>query len=681
VAKVVLGKDNPVFPGTLTDLQDADFIIILGPNGSGKTSLLSPFRKPGSMGRVYGLDAEHRAEELTSSTQYQSLAFIASQALMEKVQNLRDAIALASNSPRVQQESTVLQLCVRQLESSGGPQSDEPPILRQLQRTYLDLDARCGGIRRTTETYNALGRKLASACGRHWNGFEPRPDLAVSLEASLVPAFAGVRGFQECAVSLQRLIGFARDTDTLGSPAQRLRSAHEQLTRAVDESCTRYRLTSVGGCPAVVSQLEHKKQVTQELIDATDRLSACRRAALKYLAGISQESRAPCPVCAQDMHVSQVLTRLSEQGQHEGSGADQETADLRALIVEIDRSLHLLQSRSADHARCLQNALEHSEKSKQILQSVLSRLTPADGWDPWFCDALADLRVEIERWLVAHSDATTAEAERQFGQIATLAGGIDDEGQLRERRLRNDHEPLLRDFDQFQRLGCLLRARHELNAVVYRLDVGRHEADLRRRQQLARWTQLIARMAEERRVQAETDRSQALDTPEAQRAFQRLVASFAEVDPWLAGLRYDGSEDGRKNPYLRSVDPGESVLKLSEGQTVVVNLGAALTVAGVLARAGSGVPWVVLDEPTNALDQTSSNAVADYLGSVTMCELPCQIFVSTFDEGFAIRLRERATRAGRTVRLVRLNYHERGGIPSERRLRIAGIETYPPQHP
>jgi DNA repair exonuclease SbcCD ATPase subunit len=94
---------------------------------------------------------------------------------------------------------------------------------------------------------------------------------------------------------------------------------------------------------------------------------------------------------------------------------------------------------------------------------------------------------------------------------------------------------------------------------------------------------------------------------------------------------------------------------LSEGQTALVNIAATIAVAGKVAGAPGHLPgWLAFDEPTNGLDEAARQQVAEYLGSMTMRDLPLQIFVATFDEEFAIQLQRTALNAGRRVRRVRL---------------------------
>jgi DNA repair exonuclease SbcCD ATPase subunit len=127
--------------------------------------------------------------------------------------------------------------------------------------------------------------------------------------------------------------------------------------------------------------------------------------------------------------------------------------------------------------------------------------------------------------------------------------------------------------------------------------------------------------------------------------FTRLLGKFDDVDPWLASLVYDGSE--LPNHF-------------SEGQTVLVNLAAALTVASaVIGKPGHTPGWVVLDEPTNALDSVAVERMADYLGSLGLDDLPAQMFVATFDEDFANKLVNRARKAGRRVRRISLRRFDR----------------------
>jgi hypothetical protein len=45
--------------------------------------------------------------------------------------------------------------------------------------------------------------------------------------------------------------------------------------------------------------------------------------------------------------------------------------------------------------------------------------------------------------------------------------------------------------------------------------------------------------------------------------------------------------------------------------------------------------WIVFDEPTNGLDSKGCAQVAQYLGALTITDVPCQVVVATFDTVFA----------------------------------------------
>ena len=78
---------------------------------------------------------------------------------------------------------------------------------------------------------------------------------------------------------------------------------------------------------------------------------------------------------------------------------------------------------------------------------------------------------------------------------------------------------------------------------------------------------------------------------------------------------------------------------LSEGQNVLVNVAAAMAVVGKVAGTPDHRPgWIVFDEPTNGLDAESCAQVAQYLGGLTIADVPSQIVVATFDPVFAEQL-------------------------------------------
>jgi energy-coupling factor transporter ATP-binding protein EcfA2 len=89
---------------------------------------------------------------------------------------------------------------------------------------------------------------------------------------------------------------------------------------------------------------------------------------------------------------------------------------------------------------------------------------------------------------------------------------------------------------------------------------------------------------------------------------------------------------------------------------VLVNIAAAIAVVGMVAGTPDHRPgWIVFDEPTNGLDSNGCKQVAQYLGSLTVADVSCQIVIATFDTAFAEQLMSCAVSQGnRRVKHVSL---------------------------
>lgn len=671
-AEIRLGKANPIGEQKIDGLAQADLILVVGPNGSGKSSLLEPLRKPGAAGKVMGVDDGGSRIEFSAAGVQQNVAFITSIDLMKEIRSLSQAIALASDSSRHRVEARILEASIRKLENNPI-RPDEPPELLRLQATYLDADAQCDDLPRTVERYEELARRLADAAGADWQGFDPDSTSGPQREHALRPNFRGLHGFSTVNPILTSMASLGLP-DSGGDGPARIADA---AAGAVDKCLTRIRQGSKlpPGLAAAdaLGWLKEAVDSVDALIDAKDQLVACSKAALEYLTARADGAEAEdCPVCSQSIDPAAVRQRLQEAVRRTVEDVDPELAELQRQRCLHDGWHEELAGLVAHREAAARSADGAFARHRETLRRLGLSLLVAADWHSSVRDAAGEIRAGIDRWLVNHPSGASVTAETDLDLLAKRARDTEKDLGATQQALADDHAPLVGAFDDLQRLGRLLRARKALNDFVHVVDPDEKDAARRRDTRRDAWRRVLTAMKAARTSAAEEAGDRALASDAIRERFTRLMRRFADIDPWLAGLSYDGRDAGRSGAASHGTS---QITDLSEGQTVLVNLAAALTVASaVVGKEGHTPRWIVLDEPTNALDSTAVERVADYLGSLTLEDLPVQIFVATFDRDFAQRLQIGALRAGRQVRRIDLDRFDR----AQRKLRRIGAETLVP---
>ena len=202
------------------------------------------------------------------------------------------------------------------------------------------------------------------------------------------------------------------------------------------------------------------------------------------------------------------------------------------------------------------------------------------------------------------------------------------------------------DFTDLRLLGVALAARHKLDNLRWDASLDQFDANRRRKAQRDRWLEVLKTMASEREAGASTAESTVVTDPGVQERFNRLL-DLLKYHTGLQTLKFCGKE-----VQLNGVAASNT---LSEGQTVLVNIAATIAVVGKVAGTAEHRPgWIVFDEPTNGLDEEGRNQVAEYLGGLSITDVPSQIVVATFDTKFAEKLITKATATGRRGKHVEL---------------------------
>jgi DNA repair exonuclease SbcCD ATPase subunit len=359
-------------------------------------------------------------------------------------------------------------------------------------------------------------------------------------------------------------------------------------------------------------------------------------------------------------------------GPQVGADGDPEYTDLQCQHGLYAGWRNELDARVGTLGRARRTAEEAFERHRGTLRRLNESLRVATEWDPVVRGKAKDMSDAVARWLSAYPSGASVSAEVDLDALAKRAHDAARELGARQSELSNRHAPLVSAFNHLERLGRLLRAREALNGFDHVVDLDERETAQRRDARREAWRRVLGEMKAARTQAAEEAGDRALSSDAIRERFTRLMGKFADIDPWLAGLSFDGRDAGTAGAANHGTT---QITALSEGQTVLVNLAAALTVASVVAGKEDHLPrWVVLDEPTNALDRDAVRCVADYLGSLTLEDLPSQIFVATFDQEFAQRLQGGAARAGRRIRRIELDRFDR----EQRGFRMLRDETHAP---
>ena len=256
------------------------------------------------------------------------------------------------------------------------------------------------------------------------------------------------------------------------------------------------------------------------------------------------------------------------------------------------------------------------------------------------------LKDSCESWMKNHSTGPSIDAIKDARTLAQLAETESKKLLSTETALNANLGADQKEFRDLQVLGVALAARHALDTLSWEAQLDKIDADRRSTTQRDLWLTVLQAMATKRQTQAASAEDQVVNDPGVQDRFNRLL-KLLKHHTRLQTLKFCGKEvqltDGAANNTL------------SEGQTVLVNIAATIAVVGKVAGTAEHRPgWIVFDEPTNGLDEEGRNQVAEYLGGLSITDVPSQIVVATFDTKFAEKLITKATATGRRGKHVEL---------------------------
>lgn len=647
---------GPIGAVELGGLAACDLIVLTGPNGAGKSVLARPLETPGAAGSVGCVDELGERHDYKSKGVQQSITFVRSTDLMSRFRDLEGALALAANATRELHKARMMeQVSNTDLlkVAAGGSSPSEPETIASRRAAFIDADRRCGQIPRTRAEYRRLGSELAALKGVQWQPSAFAADVRVPNEMQVQPEHRSLAGLQDLRPALQLLeslpvphSGQRSEADAHREAAEvlatKVAEAREQLPSMIAETSS---LTPDALASKVLEGIKVARRAAEDTVAAMDALRDCKARASRYIGRCIELGQGcdACPVCDRPIAGTELKQALDAATRSDIPGAD-EWAQSAKQLERLEGDLTgLLKA----HQKSEEAAKREHKALADAVRNALPQFQRARDWSPSVAAAADEIRRSCEDWFRVHASAfspgasAAARALRDHARDA-LRKLVAEAGQLNEGLAAAQAQ-----FQAFQRLGTLLDIREELDRAEWTLRLDEVEADRRRDAQRVRWHRVAEQMAAEFRARAMTANATVVDDHGVQDRFRRLLDRLAPSQPTLAALGFRGSS-------VETAGVNRSDL-LSEGQTVLVNIAAAIAVAGKVAGAHDHRPgWIAFDEPTNGLDEASRDAVADYLGGMTTKDLPLQVFVTTFDVPFATRLIAAAQRSGRRVRHVEL---------------------------
>ncbi|MBM3902554.1 MAG: hypothetical protein FJ379_10785 [Verrucomicrobia bacterium] len=648
---------GPLRGTVLKGLAGLDLIVLLGPNGSGKSTLLEPL-KNGSRG-VGCLDpATGRAESFSATGVNQKVAFLTSVQLMEKFRDLNDALDLAANSIRPSDEALVLGKLKGQLDKDT-PEASDPPGLEHLRGDYLQQDRICGPNPRTVDEYERLGRRLADRKGVVWRSIDLDAEAGdrKAAELQLLPESRKLAGLNELRPGLNDLHQLPQNPAMV--PAGALVDAETQLRSELEAA-----RNAVEGLPppgagvtlgdeakAVLQHLNDALEAIQAVLDAKDLLKEVRTKAKRFLEKreVSPAQPAECPVCEVQINASQIILRLGEQT----SGTDVEADELggrKKKFKNVRDRLHPVLERWAAAVGPGRDAFVVLTGS---VESIGLKLAPTVGSDESVRIAAEDLRNRCGQWNEEYFGGPTRQALEGIRDLGHCAETYSKMREQIEADLNQDLAAAQNDFKNFQKIGDALAAARALDRLEWSANPDEAEAERLRTEQRQTWLEVLQQMITERQCRASSARDEVVNDLGVQERFNRFIEKVGPIHPSLRQMAFRG-----KRLDVGGQDTPED---LSEGQRVLVNIAAAMAVVGKVAGTPDHKPgWIAFDEPTNGLDDDGRGGVADYLGGMSLADVPSQIIVATFDRLFADGLIQKALTSGRAVGRVELPQFEPG---------------------
>ena len=659
---IKLPANCPLGAVSIDALANFDLIVVTGPNAAGKSTLIEPLRKPSvANGTVSCIDDKNNANvPYEARGVQQSITFITSTDLMTNFRDLKEALALAAGTTRFLHEMKLLEQLKKNLSKNNEDLNSEPPGLNNFSNLYLTADRACGDLLRTDEVYNQIGERLAVRTGVEWKNLDlgAPEDVRIGAESSLRPQSRSIAGFSVLNPSLTALTRLPVPTAVGESGASCLDTATVALNDEIKHATTLFSRETALNASQEIAQvakdvegnlLSASKHI-KNVLDAKDVLRQCRLNALTYF-GNQHALTNPtenCPVCKGKIDSA----KLSQSLKAQVAGEDAEGLELRNELKEIDETRVSIKSMLDEFNMAKDRACQEHQSILDAISGIVPKLHQAIDWDEVVIGSAELLKDSCESWMKIHSTAPSIAAIKDARTLAQLAE-TESKKLLSTDTDRNANlGAYLNEFRNLQVLGVALAARHALDKLSWEAQLDKIDADRRSTTQRDLWVAVLQAMETERQTQAASAENLVVTDSGVQERFTRLLGLLPH-HPGLQTLKFCGKEV--------QLDGVAASNTLSEGQRVLVNIAATIAVVGKVAGTADHRPgWIVFDQPTNALDEKGRNQVAEYLGGLSITDVPSQIWVATFDTVFSEKLITKALTTGRRVKNVELPDFRRG---------------------
>lgn len=676
IEEISLTSASPIGPAILRGLAVADLVVVVGPNGAGKSTIVSALNAvghPPKHARLVCIDSpggagrEVKAKEVVRTPEF---TLISSADLMAKFRTLKDSLSQAAQVTRDTDISQLLEQVRRQLsaDASDAAAEIEPLGIQQLGSELVRTDqsvtesSRGAPTPRTMREYQRLGQLLATAKGAPWTCPPLLPaDERRAVQGRYRPIRRTFEGLADLRNAVNPLEGIPRQRTSRSHAYSAARSnCRDALSAATDsvklDSFTSAEHDVAGRVTEVLVALRQAKTQVETTLITLDSLKACRTAALTLLKVSPQDGclASKCPVCDTSIDAPTLIDSLTRTPSDSLPEHQTEYESWQTRLATIDTLIRDLATAAEDLTRGEKEAVIEHGDIRRLIEGVLRSATPAEQWCAEVSDAASDLCGLCSRWLEAHGSSVSSDGVDAAARLRDRANEIVEQLTTDESRCNQDLDRFSGMFEVFERLGDRLAVQSQLDQEEWTIDIERRDRRRKRAKQCSVWLKVLEDLAVEHDKRATHASQRVVEDSAVQRRFLDLLGRLAKSQPRLSNilLRQD-EDDGSATVTSGDTDCSRD---LSEGQRVLVNIASAVAVAGKVFEGTDGHPgWLAFDEPTNGLDPNSRAAVAEYLGSVSLCDLPRQIFVTTFETAFAEKLLEHAQRIGqRSVLMVTL---------------------------
>jgi hypothetical protein len=587
--------------------------------------------------------------------------------------SLEDALANASGVTRLREEALLLHRLVDQgrthlldglIPALGFGDAAVLESIRHLIATQGEAANCISDEPWTLERYNGIAGNVAKLLEKKWAPIgEINPEAMEELERRLTPEYCQPQGLNAVQGWAKQLEDGLPNDAALAECSTAVKRAKANLDQRAGEARKAAPLEHDESEPATAKDWADRCQrVAEELKGVIEGLQK-RRTAIDQLAALRNEAREfleatetnDCPVCQQQIDRQRLIETLGK------AGDDDATGPITSEIGEKKSAQDACQTAAESVTDALASLNRENEKlTTQVTQSrecigEFSKRAANQDWSDSVKTQLEQLKT-----LAADEAAKLPDdvaREQEVDRVGTVIRKLRDALQawlaLQEEeanRAIQQLDPARRMHGKLAPLRRVLVAAKALNELDWLPTWEEQVKQSRIEAQVALWKAAANELIKDREEEASS-------------ATDAVLADQGVCDRFMALL------DNVNHPLLKNVSlkphgiPGVEEVRprnagprrLSEGYRVIVNLAAFISMGGYVVPGQSHqAGWVVLDEPTNGLDEGHRCTVANYLGGLREDLMPRQMFVLTFEKQFAETLKKAAVDSGRAVCEVNL---------------------------